>query len=204
MIEPEALKAALDHLRAGGVVSVATETFYGLLADARRPSAVETVFALKGREEARACAVLVPDDAVWSSLVREIPPVARKLASRFWPGPLTIALGAADDVHPLLRYRGKIAVRVPGNSPALELARAFGGPLTATSANPTGAPSPLSDEDVRAYFEGRPGLMVVAGRGTGGLPSTVVAVDGEHFSVLRAGAVPASVIETAATAEAAA
>lgn len=211
-VTAETLAAAVDHLRAGGVVAVATETFFGLCADARKASAIETVFALKGREGAKACAVIIPNAPSaydhWAPLVREIPPLARRLADRFWPGPLTIALPAREDVHPLLRYRGTIAVRVPAASPALELARAFGGPLTATSANLSGSPSALTDDDVRGYFEGRGGLMILGGRAPGGMPSTVVEIgapsptdtwQSDSWRVLRAGAVPASVIESAAS-----
>jgi L-threonylcarbamoyladenylate synthase len=189
------LGRAVEHLHAGGVVAVATETYFSLCADARRPSAVEGVFALKGREEAKAAALLLPSVEHWTPLVREVPATAGRLAGRFWPGPLTIALAASELVHPLLRFRGKVAVRVPGASPALELARAFGGPLTATSANPSGAPSSLADEDVRAYFEGRGALLVLEGRATGGMPSTVVECDEGAWSIVRAGAIPASVLE---------
>ncbi len=196
---------ALEHLRAGGVVAVATETFFSLCADARRPSAVEAVFALKGREEAKASAVLIPGTEAWPALVREVPPMASRLAARFWPGQLTIALDAAESLHPLLRYRGKVAVRVPGASPALDLVRAFGGPLTATSANPGGAPSSLADEDVRAYFEGRGALLVLEGRANGGMPSTVLECgEAGSWTIVRAGAVPASVIEAVLAEEAAA
>lgn len=199
------LAKAVEHLQAGGVVAVATETYFSLCADARRPSAVEAVFALKGREEARASALLVPDASTWQSLVREVPPMANRLATRFWPGPLTIALPASDAVHPLLRWRGKVAVRVPGPSHALDLVRAFGGPLTATSANPSGAPSSLSEDDVRAYFEGRGALLVLEGRATGGMPSTVLeCADAGAWTIVRPGAVPASVIEAVLAEEAAA
>ena len=178
MIEASQIQRAVDHLRDGGVVALATETFYSLCADARRGSAVEAVFALKGREAPSAAAILLPDVEAWSPLVRSIPPLAATLARRFWPGPLTIALPGADDVHPLLRYRGYVAARVPGSSPALALVRAFGGPLTATSANPSGAPSSRTGDDVRNYFAGRlsgpTGIMVLDGDAAGGMPSTVV------------------------------
>jgi len=198
----QGLQRALEHLRAGGVVAIATETFYSLCADARRGSAVEAAFALKGREAPSAAAVLLPDEEAWSALVREVPPLARKLARRFWPGPLTIALPGADDVHALLRYRGYVAARVPGPSPALDLVRAFGGPLTATSANPSGAPSSRSGDDVRGYFEGRSGLLVLDGEAVGGMPSTVVEVGGDALRIVRPGAVPASVLDTVASAAA--
>ncbi|MGZ3454778.1 MAG: L-threonylcarbamoyladenylate synthase [Polyangiales bacterium] len=197
MTESADLQRALEHLRAGGVVAVPSETYFTLCADARRASAVESVFALKEREETRACAVLVPSVEAWRPLVREVPEIAERLADRFWPGPLTIALPAADDVHSLLKFRGKIAARIPGPSPALDLVRAFGSALTATSANPSGAPSPRNDDDVRAYFTGRGGLFVLGGEATGGMPSTVLEIADGSVRILRPGAVPASVVDAA-------
>jgi L-threonylcarbamoyladenylate synthase len=195
--ESSDLQRALEHLRAGGVVAVPSETYFILCADARRASAVDTVFALKEREDARACAVLLPSLEAWKPLVREIPELASRLAARFWPGPLTISLPAADDVHAFLKFRGNVSARIPGPSPALELVRAFGSPLTATSANPSGAPSPRNDEDVRAYFTGRGGLFVLGGEATGGMPSTVVEIVGADVRIVRPGAVPASVVDAA-------
>lgn len=204
MTETNELERAIEHLKSGGVVAVAHETYFTLCADARRASAIDAVFALKEREEPRACAVLLPSPEAWSCFAREVPPVAQRLATQFWPGPLTIALPASDDAHAALKFRGRIAVRVPGPSPALELARAFGGPLTATSANPSGAPSSRTDDDVRAYFTGRGSLLVLRGQADGGMPSTVVEVDGPAVRIVRAGAVPQSVLDAAIDASAAA
>ncbi len=204
MTETNELERAIDHLKSGGVVAVAHETYFTLCADARRASAIDAVFALKEREEPRACAVLLPSPESWSCFAREVPPVAQRLATQFWPGPLTIALPASDDAHGALKFRGRIAVRVPGPSPALELARAFGGPLTATSANPSGAPSSRTDDDVRAYFTGRGSLLVLRGQADGGMPSTVVEIDGPAVRIVRAGAVPQSVLDAAIDASAAA
>lgn len=197
MTETNELERALEHLRAGGVVAVAHETYFTLCADARRASAVEAVFALKEREEPGPCTVLVPSIDALAPLVRDVPEVAKRLAARFWPGPLTIKLPAADDAHPSLKINGKIAARVPGPSRALELVRAFGGPLTSTSANPSRSPSSRTDDDVRAYFTGRAGLLVLRGQSDGGMPSTVVDVDGGLARIVRAGAVPQSVLDGA-------
>lgn len=191
----EELTKAVAHLRAGGVVAVATETFFGLCADARRASAVEAVFALKGREETKASALLIPSEDLWGTLVTEVPPLGKRLSARFWPGPLTIALPAREEVHPLLKYRSKVAVRVPGASPALDLVRAFGGPLTATSANPTGSPSSRTADDVKSYFAGRAGLFVLGGEAPGGMPSTVIELADGAWKMVRPGAVPASVLD---------
>lgn len=204
MNETNELDRAIEHLKSGGVVAVAHETYFTLCADARRASAIDAVFALKEREEPRACAVLLPSVDAWAPFARDIPTAAQRLATRFWPGPLTIALAAGDEAHNALKFRGRIAVRVPGPSAALELVRAFGGPLTATSANPSGAPSSRTDDDVRGYFTGRGGLMILRGQADGGMPSTVVEIDGAAIRVVRPGAIPQSVLEAAAEGEAAA
>jgi L-threonylcarbamoyladenylate synthase len=205
--ETNDLQQAIEHLRNGGVVAVASETYFTLCADARRASAVDAVFALKEREETRAAAVLIPSVELWTPFVREVPPLALRLANRFWPGPLTIALPAAEDIHQGLKWRGRVAVRVPGPSPALDLVRGFGSALTATSANPSGAPSSRSHEDVRAYFTGRAGLLILEGQADGGMPSTVIEIEGSgpgSVRIVRPGAVPQSVLDSAAESEAAA
>jgi L-threonylcarbamoyladenylate synthase len=153
------------------------------------------VFALKAREKPKASAILIPSIEAWSSLVVEIPALARRLAEHFWPGPLTIALPAAASVNPLLAYRNLVAVRIPGHSPAYELLQAFGAPLTATSANPNGAASPLSAEEVRTYFGSRRELLVLTQPAPGGMPSTVLEVAGDAFKIVRPGAIPPSVLD---------
>src|SRR5690242_11249727 len=120
-------------LRAGGVIACPTETLQGLLADALDPAAVARVVALKRRGN-DPIALLVPDLAALDSLIEgELPAQARSLAETHWPGPLTLVLRARAGLDPALALQGTIGVRVPGASPALDLVRAYGAPLTATS-----------------------------------------------------------------------
>jgi L-threonylcarbamoyladenylate synthase len=189
MTEDE-LPRALRVLSEGGIVAVATETFFGLLADARRRDAIDRVFALKGRDAAKGVALLLPDRTAWASLVTAIPPLAALLADRFWPGALTVALAARSDLDPRLQSAGTVAVRWPGASDAGRIAAAFGAPLTATSANLTGQKPAESSDDVEAAFGdavARGELLVLSGRAPGGAPSTVVRVEGERVTVLRHG-----------------
>ncbi len=175
-------------LRAGGVVACPTETFVGLLADAQNARAVERVCALKGRDEKNPIGVLVPDLPALEALVEEIPARARVLAQRHWPGPLTLLLRARSGLPAALHKDGKLGARVPGESPALRLVRAFGGALTATSANRTGEPAATSGEQAGEIFGD--GLdAIVPGLSPGGLPSTLVDATSDALVVLRRGPV---------------
>jgi len=189
------LEAALAALARGGVVAAATETFFGLLADVRRPEAVETLFELKGRAEQKGVALLVPGQRAWESLVTDVPSVARRLADHFWPGPLTIALAARADLDPRITMNGTVAVRRPGPSDAARITDAWGGPLTATSANRAGEAPSSSSAKVAAVFRealasGR--LMVVPGLAPGGEASTVVLVTNGGIQMVRCGRIQES------------
>lgn len=175
-------------LAGGGVIACPTETLMGLLAHALDARAVERVCALKGRDPSQPIGVLLPDVAAFSAVALEVPALARELAERYWPGPLTLVVRARPGLAPELCKDGKIGARVPGPSPALDLVRAFGAPLTATSANKTGEPAARSADEVRAVFAH--GLAhIVEGAAPGGPASTVVDVTGARPVVLRAGAV---------------
>jgi L-threonylcarbamoyladenylate synthase len=190
---PGEIDRAVAWLGQGRVVAVATETFFGLLADARRPDAVGRVFEMKLRDENKAVALLLPDRAAWSPLVQEIPPIADLLADRFWPGPLTIALAGRPGLDRRLLVGDTVAVRLAGPSDAGEIARAFGSPLTATSANRAGgAPCVVSADVERSFAEAimLGALSVIRGQAPGGAPSTLVAVEDGAIRILRAGQIP--------------
>jgi L-threonylcarbamoyladenylate synthase len=189
------------RLTAGGVVAAATESMFGLLADAENPAAIERLLAIKSRGEEKGMPLLLPDRGAWARLVVEIPPLAARLADAFWPGPLTIALAAAPGMNGRLLLGGMLAVRLAGPSPAAELARAFGRALTATSANPPGEPPTADSARVRAYFASaiaEQKLSVVDVRARGGSVSTVVVVRGDELEIVRAGAIDAGDVERVA------
>jgi L-threonylcarbamoyladenylate synthase len=199
-VTADELDAAVARLRAGGVVAAATETWFGLLADARDGAAIERVFRIKGRGAEKGVAVLLPHRQAWDALVEDVPEAARRLADRFWPGPLTIALPARPGLDPRLLVDGAIGARWGAASDATEIASAFGAPLTATSANPSGAPPLATSDDVTTAFaaaQAKGELLVVRGRAPGGAPSTVIVVREGHAVVVREGATPRSAIEAA-------
>jgi len=187
--ELDALCRAAAVLEAGGLVAFPTETFYGLGASALDAAAVRRVFAVKERPASQPLLVLVDSEAAAERLA-EIPSAARALIRRYWPGPLTLVLRARPEVpDEVTAGTGTVGVRVPGHAVARGLARALGGPVTAPSANPTGAPPPTTAAEVLAYFGGRLALVLDAGRTAGGLPSTVLDLTVEPPRVLREGAV---------------
>ncbi len=188
----EQLAAALAALARGSVVAAATETFFGLLADARRSDALDCVFALKGRHVEKGVALLLPDADSWPSLVTEIPELARHLAERFWPGPLTIALPARSNVDPRLTIDGTVAARWGAPSDASRIVEAFGAALTATSANLAGQTPCLTSDAIATSFPDalRNGhLTLVPGQAPGGPPSTLVAVTRDRVRIVRRGRV---------------
>ena len=185
------IEAALEHLRRGGVVAAATESFFGLLADATRTDAVDVLVRLKPRGAEKGIPLLLPSREAWEKWVVALPEVARRLGAAFWPGPLTVALPARSGLDPRTLLDGRVAVRLPGPSAAAELAARFERPLTATSANFPGLPPALTDAQVRRTFSSvlPDHLIVLPGRAPGGVPSTVVVVEDDAYRVVRPGAV---------------
>ncbi|MGE0321382.1 MAG: L-threonylcarbamoyladenylate synthase [Polyangiaceae bacterium] len=178
--------AALELLLLGEVVAVATESSFGLLADASNPRAVERLLRAKHRDS-KGIGLIVPSVREWSHWVTEVPPEARLLAEKFWPGGLTIVLPAAHTVDTRLTHAGTIGVREAGPSAARRLARLSGLTLTATSANAPGQPPALDHASAERAL---PAVWVAVGRAPGGLPSTLVALDGGRARLIREGAVP--------------
>jgi L-threonylcarbamoyladenylate synthase len=182
----------VEALAQGRVVAIATESFFGLLADATSPAAIDALLSLKPRGSDKGIPLILPDRASWSALVSEVSAAAEALAAAFWPGALSIALPVRAGVDPRLALDGTVAVRLPGPCPAAELARAFGKPLSATSANLPGAPPATRSEAVVQSFplaveSGR--LLVVPGESPGGAPSSVVVLGADGARVLREGRV---------------
>jgi L-threonylcarbamoyladenylate synthase len=187
------MRSFVEALRRGGVIACPTETQMGLLADALDDEAIARVGALKHRPASEAIGLIVPSLDVALQLITELTPLARKLAEQHWPGPLTLVMRARPHVPAGVQKDGTVAIRVPGPSPAYDLVRAFGGPLTATSANLSGQPPLATQAELLAAFgEGLAGI--VPGAPPGGAPSTIVDVTTETPVVVRTGALPLTFI----------
>jgi L-threonylcarbamoyladenylate synthase len=170
----EALAPAAAILRGGGLVAFPTESFYGLGANALDPQAVERVFTVKGRPHSKPLLVVVDSMEMAERLAADVPPGARALMARHWPGPLTVVLRAAADVPSRLTAgTGTLGVRMPAHPVALALVRAARLPVTAPSANPSGAEPPTTAMDVKRYFDGAVDLILDGGATAGGAGSTI-------------------------------
>ena len=184
------IEAAAGALRRGGVVAYPTETFYGLGALARDASAVARIARAKGRPEGKPLPLVAADRAMVEE-VAEVGPLAARLADRFWPGPLTLVLRARPGLpEAVTAGTGTVGIRIPGSEVARELSRAAGGPIVSTSANPAGGTPPARAGDLEPGLRGRLDAVLDGGPAPGGLPSTVVAVEGGRVRLVRAGAVP--------------
>jgi L-threonylcarbamoyladenylate synthase len=191
-----AIAAAARCLREGGLVAFATETVYGLGADAGNGEAVARLYAAKGRPAFNPLIAHVADVATAHRLAH-FDATAGALAAAFWPGPLTLVLPkSADCPVSQLATAGldSIAVRVPDHPVARDLLLAFGKPVIAPPANRSGHVSPTSAQHVLADLDGRVDLIVDGGAASVGVESTIVSCLGVP-TLLRPGGVSRAAIE---------
>jgi L-threonylcarbamoyladenylate synthase len=187
---------AAQILTDGGLVAVPTETVYGLAADARDDTAVAKIYAAKGRPSFNPLIVHVPDLAA-AEIYCEFNDDARMLAQVFWPGALTLVLPIKDTagVSKLVTAGlDTLAVRVPDHALARDVLTAFGGPIAAPSANPSGRISPTTAEHVLSGLDGRIDAVIDGGACPVGVESTIVSCV-DVPSLLRAGGIPAEALE---------
>lgn len=190
------ISRAADILRAGGLVALPTETVYGLAANALDERAVARVFDVKGRPRFDPLIVHVPDIHRAVELTTEFPAAARRLAERFWPGPLTLVLPKQSSVPDLVTAGcPTVAIRVPDHPVALELLRAVEFPLAAPSANPFGRISPTTAEHVREQLGDQIDFILDGGPCRVGVESTVLMIAGDALRLLRPGGVTLEDIE---------
>jgi L-threonylcarbamoyladenylate synthase len=176
---------------AGEPVAVATETVYGLAADATNAEAVARIYEAKGRPGFNPLIVHVPDFAA-AERIGAFDEQARKLAEEHWPGPLTLVVPLREDAgiaSIVTAGLPTIGLRVPAHSAMQALLRAVGRPLAAPSANASGSISPTRAEHVLKSLHGRIPLIVDAGATERGLESTIVAATGGPLRLLRPGPV---------------
>lgn len=184
----EKLEPAIQALRQGLVIAYPTDTLYGLGADPRSLTAVNTLFQIKGRSEQRSVP-LIAGTIEHARAVGAFNHIAERLAERFWPGPLTLVMFQAALLADGVARHNTIAVRVPDHPVARAIALALGGPITSTSANRSGAPPATTAIEVMDTVGGEVAVVVDGGRTRGGLPSTIVDVSGGVPRLVRAGAV---------------
>jgi L-threonylcarbamoyladenylate synthase len=188
-VDEAALRDAVDALSRGLVVGFPTDTTYGLAVDPRNPAAVRRLYDLKGRRSTSAL-TLVAADLTQAERGAVFEAAERKLAGRWWPGPLTVIAPARPAIaREVLAGGDTVGVRVPDHAVARALARAFGFCITATSANRSGGEPANDAAEVLAALAGVD-CVIDGGATRGGAPSTIVDARHDPPRLVRQGAIP--------------
>jgi L-threonylcarbamoyladenylate synthase len=190
-ISNQSIATAVSLLAAGRLIAFPTETVYGLGADATNAAAVARIFEAKQRPAFNPLISHVAS-ADFAFALGQKNPIAAALAAAFWPGPLTLILQRKDDCPvAMLTTAGldKLGVRVPAHRGAQTLLQAFGKPVAAPSANPSGRISPSTAKHVLVGLDGRLDLVLDGGSCESGLESTIIDCTGEVARLLRPGGI---------------
>ncbi len=195
-LDPAALDEAVAALRAGRLVAFPTETVYGLGADARNADAVDAIFRAKGRPATNPLIVHISGVAMAKVYARRWPDTARRLAMRFWPGPLTLVVPRSEDIAPNVSAGlDTVGLRMPDHPIALALIHRFDGPLAGPSANRSTRVSPTTAGHVREELGDAVAVILDGGPCAVGIESTVLDLSGESPIILRPGGVSRRQIE---------
>jgi L-threonylcarbamoyladenylate synthase len=180
------IKQALEVLKGGGIVAFPTDTVYGLGSLAFNNAAIESIYTAKDRPIEKAIPILIGDLSDLDQVADNIPSMALRFASRFWPGPLTCVVPKKQTLPPAISANTTVAVRIPDHPDARTLLRAAG-PMAVTSANISGQPSPSTAQEVYDQLNGRIPLILDGGKTKGGIPSTLVDCTSDTPIILREG-----------------
>lgn len=197
--KPEAslIQYAADQIRAGHVLGMPTDTFYGLAADPFNLRAVDRVYEIKSRSRHKPLSLLIESVDQAEELARPLPKEFYELVRKFWPGPLTIIVRAASRLPlKVTANTGNVALRIPSSKIPLAVVKAAGIPITATSANLSGAAECTTAEAVSDQLQDRIPIIVDGGTSPRDVPSTIVDLTDEEarWQVMREGAIPAQEI----------
>src|SRR3954467_14739710 len=197
--QPEAklVSYAADRIRQGQVLGMPTDTFYGLAADPFNLRAVERVYEIKSRSRHKPLSLLIESVDQAEELARPLPKEFYALARKYWPGPLTIIVKAASRLPlKVTANTGNVALRVPSSAIALAVIQAAAIPITATSANLSGAAECTTADAVREQLHDRIAIIVDGGTSPREVASTIIDLTDEEarWQVMREGAIPAQEI----------
>ncbi len=183
-------------LRSGSVIAIPTETVYGLAGNIYNPDSIKQIYKIKQRPYTSPLIVHTCSLSRAEELVAEFHPLARVLAQRFWPGPLTLLLEKNNKVPDYITSgHSRVAVRVPSHPMTLELLRSLPFPLAAPSANPFGYISPTTKEHVRKQLGSKIRFILDGGSTHCGLESTIVGFEGERVIIYRLGGIAQETLE---------
>ncbi len=183
-----------DRIKAGQVVGMPTDTFYGLAADPLNLRAVDLIYDVKSRSRHKPLSLLIESVEQAEYLARPLPEAFYAITRKYWPGPLTIIVKASSRLPlKVTANTGNVALRVPAARIPVEVIRAAGVPITATSANISGAAECTTATGVREQLGGRIGLIVDGGTSPRDVASTIIDMsEPGKVAILRQGAVPES------------
>ena len=192
---PEAslVKYAADQIRAGEVLGMPTDTFYGLAADPFNLRAVDRVYDIKTRSRHKPLSLLIESVDQAEELAKKLPEEFYALARKFWPGPLTVIVKAGSRLPlKVTANTGNVALRVPNAKIPLAVVTAAAIPITATSANLSGAAECTTAEQVHDQLHGRISIIVDGGISPRDIPSTIIDLSDEEarWKIIREGAIP--------------
>lgn len=192
----QVMRMAGEILRKGGLVAFPTETVYGLGGDGLNAGSSKKIYAAKGRPSDNPLIIHIADLESLEKIVKSVPPKAKLLAEKFWPGPLTMIFSKSSRV-PYETTGGleSVAVRMPSHSVALAIIREGGGYIAAPSANTSGRPSPTRAEHVCEDLTGKIDMIVDGGAVGIGLESTIVDFTEEVPVILRPGYINQEMIQ---------
>jgi L-threonylcarbamoyladenylate synthase len=197
--ETSLVKYAADQIRAGEVLGMPTDTFYGLAADPFNLRAVERVYDIKTRSRHKPLSLLIESTDQAEELAKGLPEEFYALARKFWPGPLTIIVRAGSRLPlKVTANTGHVALRVPNAAIPRAVVAAAAIPITATSANLSGASECTSAEQVHDQLHGRISIIVDGGPSPREVASTIVDLtdEGSRWRILREGAIPSEEISS--------
>jgi L-threonylcarbamoyladenylate synthase len=177
-------------LKGGGVVGMRSDTVYGLLASVNRPDALRRLVQLKVRPVSKPFVLLAADWIGVRSVTSHLPPVARRLGTKYWPGALTLVLPAASDLPEEVRAAGPtVAIRIPADGLVWQILREVRAALAAPSANLPGLAPARSADEVVETFGTSIDLVLDGGNIGDARPSTIVNCTGTSATVVRTGAI---------------
>ncbi|MFD2552422.1 L-threonylcarbamoyladenylate synthase [Bizionia sediminis] len=190
------ISEAVTILKSNDVVAIPTETVYGLAGNIYSQKAIKKIFEVKQRPFFNPLIVHVHSMAQVDELVSEFPPEAKKLATTFWPGSLTLILPKKDTVPDIITAgKNSVAIRMPNHPTTLSLLKALNTPLAAPSANPFNRISPTTAQHVKEYFNNCIPLVLDGGPCKNGIESTIIGFENNTAVVYRFGAISIEDIE---------
>jgi L-threonylcarbamoyladenylate synthase len=195
--EVSLVKYAADQIRAGEVLGMPTDTFYGLAADPFNLRAVDRVYDIKTRSRHKPLSLLIESVDQAEELAKPLPEEFYALARKYWPGPLTLIVKAGSRLPlKVTANTGNVALRVPNAKIPLAVVIAAAIPITATSANLSGATECTSAEQVHDQLKERISIIVDGGPSPRDVASTIIDLSDEtdRWRIIREGAIPSDEI----------